>query len=135
MIRELVRVLKPGGYLALSVPKYFPERLCWLLSEDYPGHAGHVRIFKGNQLCDAVMSEGLVLREHHSAHAFHSPYWWLRSLFFKQGEDFGPVRKYQEFLDWELYDAPAWIKNLERLLNPWIGKSNIYYFEKPNKVA
>ena len=48
-IRELVRVLKPGGILALSVPRFLPEWICWRLSEGYqnmPG--GHVRIFKKN---------------------------------------------------------------------------------------
>ncbi len=132
MIKELIRVLKPGGYLALSVPKYFPERLCWLFSEDYPAYAGHVRIFKKNQLKQRVLSEGLSFREEHSAHAIHSPYWWLRSMFFKKGEKFWPVQRYQAFLDWELYDGPNWLRSLESWLNPLIGKSNIYYFEKPD---
>ena len=43
---EIVRVLKPGGHLAVTVPSFLPERICWALSEDYhtaPG--GHVRIY------------------------------------------------------------------------------------------
>ena len=37
--------------MALSVPRYLPELICWKLSKDYsktPG--GHVRIFKHNEL-------------------------------------------------------------------------------------
>ena len=44
---EINRILKPQGKLAVSVPKFFPEWICWKLSLDYrntPG--GHVRIFK-----------------------------------------------------------------------------------------
>ena len=50
-VRELVRVLKPGGVMALSVPRYLPELICWKLSKEYsktPG--GHVRIFKHQEL-------------------------------------------------------------------------------------
>ena len=32
-IKELIRVLKPGGVLALSVPRFMPELLCWKLSK------------------------------------------------------------------------------------------------------
>ena len=29
-IAELIRVLKPGGSLAVTVPRWLPERICWL---------------------------------------------------------------------------------------------------------
>ncbi len=35
-MREIVRVLKPGCNLVVSVPRYWPERICWALSEDLP---------------------------------------------------------------------------------------------------
>ncbi len=34
-IREIVRVLQPGRNLVVSVPRYWPERICWALSTDY----------------------------------------------------------------------------------------------------
>ena len=42
------RVLKPGGMLAVTVPAWLPEKVCWALSDEY--HApladgGHVRIY------------------------------------------------------------------------------------------
>ena len=30
-VQELIRVLKPGGIMALSVPRYLPELICWKL--------------------------------------------------------------------------------------------------------
>ena len=34
-LKELVRVLKTGGKLAVSVPRFFPEWLCWKISDEY----------------------------------------------------------------------------------------------------
>jgi len=131
LIKELVRVLKPGGRLALSVPKFLPERICWILSKDYPEFAGHVRIFSRDQLPKAVVAEGLSLIAKHSAHAIHSPYWWMRSMFFDRGKDFVPLRAYQRFMDWQLFKGPSWTESIERIFNPIFGKSNVYYFDKP----
>ena len=46
LARELVRVLKPGGILAVSVPDEYSEKVFWKLSKNYRTHAGgHVRIY------------------------------------------------------------------------------------------
>ena len=50
-IAELVRVLKKGKNLVVSVPRFLPERICWALSSAYhnePG--GHIRIYKKRKL-------------------------------------------------------------------------------------
>ena len=47
VLAELSRVLRPGGTIAVTVPRWFPELVCWALSDDYhlvPG--GHVRIYR-----------------------------------------------------------------------------------------
>ncbi|MGH3595866.1 MAG: class I SAM-dependent methyltransferase, partial [Mycobacterium sp.] len=47
VIGELIRVLKVGGRLAVSVPRWLPEQVCWLLSDDYHSNAGgHIRIYR-----------------------------------------------------------------------------------------
>ena len=41
-LSELARVLKPGGTFAATVPSYFPEKINWMLSDEY--HAPFVSV-------------------------------------------------------------------------------------------
>ena len=132
-IQELVRVLKPGGVMALSVPRYLPELICWKLSKEYsetPG--GHVRIFKHKQLKDLAVNRGLEYQSFHWAHGLHSPYWWLQCLFWTTKETSSLVRLYHKLLVWDLMKKPLFTKILEAILQPLIGKSLVMYFRKPN---
>lgn len=132
VIEELVRVLKPGGKLCISVPRAWPEKLCWLLSEDYhntPG--GHIRIFDRIDLRREVLRHGMQCYREHGAHALHVPYWWLRCLVWRNAEQNPLVRAYHRLLVWDLMQAPALTRWLERLLSPWMGKSVVMYFSKP----
>ena len=81
-VSEIVRVLKPGGVLAVSVPRFIPELICWKLSSEYsktPG--GHVRIFRHKNLKQLILKESVSYTSFHWAHALHSPYWWLKCIF------------------------------------------------------
>ena len=78
---ELARVLRPGGSMAVTVPRCGPEFVNWALSDDYhnvPG--GHVRIYRQSQLVDRLEGTGLRAVGSHHAHGLHAPYWWLRCL-------------------------------------------------------
>ena len=78
-IGELVRVLRPGGTMAVTVPRWFPEIVNWKLSADYhnvPG--GHIRIYTAEELTDKVVKAGMVWDGKDYAHGLHSPYWWIK---------------------------------------------------------
>jgi SAM-dependent methyltransferase len=131
-IGELVRVLKPGARMAVTVPTRWPERVCWALDHRYhdtPG--GHVRIYRQHELEAKLERAGCWLRGSHHAHALHSPYWWLKcATGIDQSDPHPAVRRYHDFLTWQITEQPAWVNTLDRVLNPVIGKSLVVYVQK-----
>lgn len=131
-IAELIRVLKVGGTLAISVPRWLPEQVCWLLSEEYHSNeGGHVRIYRASQLRDKFTGYGLELTHTHHAHALHSPFWWLKCAVGVSHPDHPAVAAYHKLLVWDLMQRPRITQVAESLLNPLVGKSVAMYFTKP----
>ncbi|MBK5331708.1 MAG: class I SAM-dependent methyltransferase [Ilumatobacteraceae bacterium] len=138
-IKEFVRVLKPGGTFAATVPTWFPEKVNWMLSDEY--HApksvgGHVRIYSATELKAKLRSAGLAITGSHHAHALHSPYWWLKCAVGVRRDDHRLVKAYKRMLEWEITKQPRGMKVVERAASPVLGKSYIVYARKaPGHVA
>ncbi len=131
-MRELVRVLKPGKSVVVSVPRYLPERICWGLSDDYvKANQGHVRIYRSNDLIARMERAGTRFLHRHFAHSIHAPYWWLKCLVGPTRTDSMAVNLYHRLLVWDMMAKPWITRLIDRLLNPMLGKSVVLYFRKP----
>ena len=131
-MRELARVLRPGGTMAITVPRFGPELINWALSDAYhnvPG--GHIRIFRKSQLKKRLTSVGMQVTGHHYAHGLHSPYWWLKCLVGTKNDQNWFVRQYHKLLVWDIVKGPRTTRYMEKVLAPLMGKSIIIYLVKP----
>ncbi|MBF0573518.1 MAG: class I SAM-dependent methyltransferase [Desulfamplus sp.] len=135
-LEELTRVLKPKGQLALSVPRYLPEKICWKLSKEYCNtEGGHIRIYKKKELLEKVIPLGFKFQGSHYAHSLHTPFWWLKCLMgcpnqSVSNSNFNLINLYHKLLVWDIMKNPFITRFIEKLLNPIIGKSLVLYFIK-----
>lgn len=133
--RELARVTRPEGIVAVTIPTATSEHLYLRLGDEYfesPG--GHIRIFRPRQLAEGLAAAGLATVGVGFAHGFHTPYWVLRSVMHLPHADASRlVNFYRHFLiratGSNLMD---WIE--KRLLNYVCPKSLILYAEKRTKT-
>jgi SAM-dependent methyltransferase len=135
---ELFRVLKPGGTLAVTIPAWLPEKICWAITDEY--HApksvgGHVRIYTEAEMRRKMRGSGLRPRGAHHAHALHSAYWWLKCAVGIPNNDHFLVKPYNKLLVWDIAKKPFITQTAERLLNPVLGKSLVVYAQKPIRGA
>jgi SAM-dependent methyltransferase len=128
---ELARVLRPGGTIAVTVPRWGPELANWALSDEYhtvPG--GHIRIYRASTLAGRLGAAGFTVTGRGYAHGLHSPYWWLRCLVGVGDERHPLVRAYHQVLCWDIERRPG-VSHLTRAAdaarNPVIGKSLVLY--------
>ena len=129
-LAELRRVLRSGGVLAVTVPTWLPEKVNWMLSDEYHAPAavgGHVRIYSATELKAKLRAAGLDVAGSHHAHALHSPYWWLKCAVGVDRDDHPLVRRYRQFLEWDITRRPRSTRVAERVLSPVLGKSLVLY--------
>lgn len=128
--RELARVTKPGGCLAITIPTATSENLYLRVGDDYfesPG--GHIRIFRPRQLALGLAEAGLATVGVGFAHALHTPYWAFRCIAGLPRADENPlVQLYRRFL--LLATQSRFLTRLEGVLNYCFPKSLILYAEK-----
>ena len=130
-IREMARVLKDEGILAISVPNYLPEAICWRISSRYHNRAGgHVRIYKPGQLLAPLRETNLHVYATRRKHALHSVYWICRCLFGVDNERALIPSLYHKFLVWDIKTNSKPVRWLEGFLNRFFPKSMVVYAGK-----
>ena len=132
---EIARVLKAGGTAAVTVPRFWPELVCWALSDEYHlVEGGHVRIYRLGELRRRLRAAGLRPRGVGLAHGLHTPYWWLRCAVGVGNDDHPLVRAYHRVLVWDIEAGrPLPTRLAEAALNPLLAKSVVVYLEKPGR--
>ena len=130
-VKEIHRVLKPGGKFYASVPASWPEKICWALSKDYQNQpGGHLRIFNQSGLVSEIEESGFKFLSSDRFHSIHAPYWWLRCFFWNTQDSNFVVNGYKKMLERHILKKPFFLDFIDKILNPFMGKSFSMYFEK-----
>jgi ubiquinone/menaquinone biosynthesis C-methylase UbiE len=130
-VKEIHRVLKPGGKFYASVPASWPEKICWALSKDYQNQpGGHLRIFNQSGLVSEIEESGFKFLSSDRFHSIHAPYWWLRCFFWNTQDSNFIVNGYKKMLERHILKKPFFLDFIDKIFNPFLGKSFSMYFEK-----
>ena len=125
-IRELVRVVRPGGTVGITIPTATTEHVyLWLTRLYFESPGGHIRIFRPRDLARAMARAGLRVDGVSFAHALHSPYWAIRALLGLEDESPAPTRLLRRFLMLASL-SPTWMK-VERALD-WVWPKSVILY-------
>lgn len=135
-IGELFRVAKASSDGAVSVPRYWPERVFWTLSWEYwhtPG--GHIRMYRPGEMARYLQAQGFELRATRYRHAFQAVYWFLRCTFGKDNDRRLLPRTWFRFLNLHHQMRVPLLERIEAVANLVMGKDMVLYTRKPVGTA
>jgi len=128
VLRELHRVVKPGGTLGVSVPAHLVERMLWQLSWEVshtPG--GHIRIYRKAELLERLRQTGWLPYAVRYRHAFDSIYWLLGAAGGGRTPPWRPARMWRSFTNSPKVRTSRRWDAVERRLSRRFGKSLAIY--------
>ena len=128
-IAELIRVLKVGGALAVSVPRWLPSGVLGCIRQIHANEQPRTHL-PCSELRGKILDGHGIDPSHHA----HAPLWWLKCAVGVSNTDHRAVTAYHKLLVWDLMQRPKITRLAESVLNPLVGKSVAMYFVKQQEA-
>ena len=134
LVNEFVRVLRPGGTIAVSVPDTCAEAITWwLLALQRFRLEEHLRIYRRRQVVDLLKAVGLRTYARRYRHSLESLRWLL---IWMSVEDEGAVKSisdtWEDFLTDRTVEDSRVLRFIDDIGNHVLPKSMVLYARKPN---
>ncbi len=128
VLRELRRVVRDRGRLAVSVPAYWPERALWQLSwRVWHTEGGHLRIYRLAGLLARLQATGWKPYAIRRRHAFESVYWLLGAVGGGGDPPWWPARTWRQPTNSAAVRSSQPWREVERWLAWPLAKSVVVY--------
>lgn len=127
--RELSRVLKKGGTIAITIPTYISELAYDTLTYEYftsPG--GHVRKYFPKKISSIMRKNGLEIYNIGFKHSFHTIYWLIRCVVGLHLDTHPITKLYRSFLTYTM--SSGFMERMETFFDNFFPKSLVLYAVK-----
>jgi len=120
-----------GRDLVVTVPRFFPNVYAGFCPRHIiTSRGGHIRIYKKGELMSLLEEAGARCWRIRYRHGLHAPYWWLRCLVGHKNETSQPSGFTGVSSNGDILRHPPLTTMMDKILNPLIGKSIIFYLKK-----
>jgi ubiquinone/menaquinone biosynthesis C-methylase UbiE len=135
LLNELVRLLRPGGTLAISVPDFLSETISWwLLSVQRIRMEDHLRVYRRRRLVALLREAGLTVYARRYRHSLEALRWFLvwMNVKARDGTLFKTISEAcSSFVDERTVEFSRVVGSIDDVANYVIPKSFVVYARKP----